>query len=261
MCATSRTLPVPVPLNVATMFLPGNGAEARRLAQQGIQVQAFVSQVGNVTISIPYTELDLSTVYSSDVRCPDPVAAQLMTLAIEKVRAEGDSLGGMVSCVISGVPAGLGEPVFDKLHADLGKAMLSINAVKGFQIGSGFAAAAMRGSQHNDLLASVPLSSGEGLGVRALSNHSGGVLGGISNGEDIVFDVAFKPPSTIMRDQASIDRSGKAVILEGKGRHDPCVVPRAVPVVEAMACLVIADHLLRNSSVRAGNFRPQPSET
>lgn len=227
------------------------GAIARQLlAQQGISVQAYVSQVGNVTIGKPHTEVDLSTVYSSDVRCPDPIAASLMTNAIELVRAEGDSLGGIATCVITGVPPGLGEPVFDKLHADLGKAMLSINAVKGFQIGSGFAAAGMRGSQHNDLYRAAPLSPGEGLEVRSLTNRSGGVQGGISNGEDIVFDVAFKPASTIMRDQPSIDREGKAVILEGKGRHDPCVVPRAVPVVEAMACLTIADHFLRDRTSR-----------
>lgn len=241
------------------------GAIARQLlAQQGISVQAYVSQVGNITLGKPHTELDLTAVYSSDVRCPDPIAASLMTKAIELVRAEGDSLGGLVTCVITGVPAGLGEPVFDKLHADLGKAMLSINAVKGFQIGSGFAAAAMRGSQHNDLYSSGPLpaslrpkrlregEAGEGRGgVHTLTNRSGGVQGGISNGEAIVFDVAFKPASTIMRDQPSIDRAGKAVILEGKGRHDPCVVPRAVPVVEAMACLTIADHFLRNRTSKA----------
>lgn len=217
------------------------GAIARQLlARQGINVQAYVSQVGNVAIGKPHTELDLSSVYSSDVRCPDAVAASLMTKAIELVRAEGDSLGGLVSCVITGIPAGLGEPVFDKLHADLGKAMLSINAVKGFQIGSGFAAASMRGSDHNDQYVA------KAGGMATATNRSGGVQGGISNGEDIVFDVAFKPASTIMRDQPSIDREGKAVILEGKGRHDPCVVPRAVPVVEAMACLTIADHFLRN---------------
>jgi chorismate synthase len=222
------------------------GAIARQMiAAGGVRVQAYVSQVGNGSVGRPHTELDLSAVYSSDVRCPDPVAAKLMITAIEKVRAEGDTLGGVVTCVISGVPAGLGEPVFDKLHADLGKAMLSINAVKGFQIGSGFAAASMRGSQHNDAYRS------DGDGIRTASNRSGGVQGGISNGEDIVFDVAFKPVSTLMRDQSSVDRDGNAVTLEGKGRHDPCVVPRAVPVVEAMACLVIADHLLRQRTSRS----------
>ncbi len=209
------------------------GAIARQLiAQQGISVQAYVSQVGDIIIGTPHTELDLSAVFSSDVRCPDPASAERMTQAIEHVRAEGDSLGGVVSCVVKGLPPGLGEPVYDRLDADLAKAMLSINATKGFQIGNGFGAAAMRGSQHN-------------------AGPQGGVLGGISDGGDLFFDVAFKPPATIARPQASTDRSGNAVTVEGKGRHDPCVVPRAVPVVEAMACLVIADHLLRNRTSRS----------
>jgi chorismate synthase len=229
------------------------GAIARQLiAASGMRVQAYVSQVGHVLLSRSYTEMDLSTVYNSDVRCPDPSTAERMTQAIQQVRAEGDTLGGQVTCVISHVPAGLGEPVFDKLHADLGKAMLSINAVKGFQIGSGFAAAGMRGSEHNDAYVA------DAGAIRTSTNRSGGVQGGISTGEDIVFDVAFKPVSTLMREQATVDRTGQAVTLEAKGRHDPCVLPRAVPVVEAMACLVIADHLLRNASVRAGSFPPQP---
>ncbi len=229
------------------------GAIARQLiAASGMRVQAYVSQVGHVLLSRPYTEMDLSTVYSSDVRCPDPTVAERMTQAIQQVRAAGDTLGGQVTCVIAHVPAGLGEPVFDKLHADLGKAMLSINAVKGFQIGSGFAAAGMRGSEHNDAYVA------DAGAIRTGTNRSGGVQGGISTGEDIVFDVAFKPVSTLMREQATVDRTGQAVTLEAKGRHDPCVVPRAVPVVEAMACLVIADHLLRQASARAGNFPPQP---
>ena len=231
------------------------GAVARQLiARSGIAVQGWVSQVGEEHLQRVYTELDLGSVWSSDVRCPDLATAQRMTQLIEHVRSTGDTVGGCVTCVVKGAPVGLGEPVFDKLHADLGKAMLSINAVKGFQIGSGFAAAGMRGSEHNDAYVAETGSFG------TLTNRSGGVQGGISNGEDIVFDVAFKPVSTLMRDQPSIDREGKPVVLEGKGRHDPCVVPRAVPVVEAMACLVIADHLLRNQSVRAGNFRPQPSQ-
>ncbi len=231
------------------------GAVARQLiAASGMRVQAYVSQVGHVLLSRPYTEMDLSSVYSSDVRCPDPTTAEQMTQAIQQVRAEGDTLGGQVTCVISRVPAGLGEPVFDKLHADLGKAMLSINAVKGFQIGSGFGSAGMRGSEHNDAYVAAAGA------IHTSTNRSGGVQGGISTGEDIVFDVAFKPVSTLMRQQATVDRTGQAVTLEAKGRHDPCVVPRAVPVVEAMACLVIADHLLRNVSVRAGNF-PPPSDT
>ena len=154
-----------------------------------------------------------------------------MTVLIEQARSQGDSLGGVVSCVVRGVPAGLGEPVFDKLEADLAKAMLSINASTGFQIGSGFAAATMRGSAHNQM-------------------PQGGIQGGISSGEVISFDVAFKPPSTIAQAQQTTDRSGKAVTLEAKGRHDPCVVPRAVPIVEAMACLVLADHLLRQRAAR-----------
>ena len=209
------------------------GAVARQvIAPHGITVQAFVSQVGEISLGTPHTELDLSAVFSSDVRCPDPAVAERMTQAIERVRTEGDSLGGVVSCVIKGLPPGLGEPVFDRLDADLAKAMLSINATKGFRIGSGFDAAAMRGSQHN-------------------AGPQGGVLGGISDGGDLFFDVAFKPPATIAKPQASTDRSGNAVTVEGKGRHDPCVVPRAVPVVEAMACLVIADHLLRNRTSRS----------
>ncbi len=214
------------------------GAIARQLiAEQGISVQAYVSQVGEISVEKPHTELDLSSVFSSAVRCPDPTAAGLMTPAIEHVRAEGDSLGGVVTCVVKGLPPGLGEPVYDRLDADLAKAMLSINATKGFQIGSGFAAAAMRGSQHN-------------------AGPQGGVLGGISDGGDLFFDVAFKPPATISRPQTSTDRSGNTVIVEGKGRHDPCVVPRAVPVVEAMACLVLADHLLRNRTARVAEQAP-----
>jgi chorismate synthase len=214
------------------------------LAASGVRVNAWVSGVGEVRLERPYTELDLASVWNSDVRCPDPESARRMIDGIEQVRAEGDTLGGLVSCVAIGVPAGLGEPIFDKLHADLGKAMLSINAVKGFQVGSGFGAASMRGSQHNDTYTG---SSGT---IRTVTNRSGGVQGGISNGEDIVFDVAFKPVSTLLRNQQSVDREGNAVTLEGKGRHDPCVVPRAVPVVEAMACLVLADHLLRQRSAR-----------
>ena len=221
------------------------GAIARQLlGASGVRVHAWVSGVGEVRLERPYTELDLSSVWQSDVRCPDARTAERMIARIEQVRSEGDTLGGLISCVATGVPAGLGEPVFDKLHADLGKAMLSINAVKGFQIGSGFGAASMRGSEHNDAY------TGASGAIRTATNRSGGVQGGISNGEDIVFDVAFKPVSTLMQPQQSVDREGKAITLEGKGRHDPCVVPRAVPVVEAMACLVLADHLLRQRTAR-----------
>ncbi len=206
------------------------GAIARQLlAQVGVKVSGYVSRVGEIALDRVPAHLD--AVWQSDVRCPDPEAASRMTTLIEQARSEGDSLGGVVSCVVRGVPAGLGEPVFDKLEAELAKAMLSINASKGFEIGSGFAAAAMRGSQHNQL-------------------PQGGIQGGISSGEDIMFSVAFKPPSTIAQAQQTTDRSGKAVTLEAKGRHDPCVVPRAVPIVEAMACLVLADHLLRQRLAR-----------
>ena len=222
------------------------GAIARQLlASAGISVQGWVSQVGAERLERPYAELALENVYESDVRCPDPEAAKRMQALIEQVRSEGDTLGGRIGCVARGVPAGLGEPVFDKLHADLGKAMFSINAVKGVQFGSGFDAIALRGSQHNDAYVK------RGGAIGTATNRSGGVQGGISNGEDIVFDIAFKPVSTLMRDQASVDREGKEVVLEGKGRHDPCVVPRAVPIVEAMTCLVLADHLLRQRSARS----------
>lgn len=216
------------------------GAMARQLlVTTGVTVHAWVSQVGEERLTTPYQGLYLDAVYTNDVRCPDPASADRMTALIEQVRKEGDTLGGRITGVIQGVPPGLGEPVFDKLHADLGKALFSINAVKGVQFGSGFDAIAMRGSAHNDAYA---FRDGA---IRTESNRSGGVQGGISNGEDILFDVAFKPVSTIMRDQASVDRDGQAVVLKGKGRHDPCVVPRAVPIVEAMACLVLADQWLR----------------
>lgn len=208
------------------------GAIARQLiATAGMRVHAYVDQVANVQIGRSYAELDLSRVYESEVRCPDPTAAKLMAAAIEKVRAEGDSTGGAITLVAQGVPAGLGEPVFDKLEADLGKAMLAINAAKGFAFGSGFDSIAMRGSHHNAL-------------------PQGGVQGGISNGEDITCRIAFKPASTIAKPQRAVDKEGKEVMLEASGRHDPCVVPRAVPIVEAMACLVLADHYLRNRTAR-----------
>lgn len=222
------------------------GAIARQLlSKQGVQVSGYVRQVGEVFIDTAYTELDLARVWQSDVRCPDPVAAMRMTELIEQMRTEGDSVGGSVACIVRGTPPGLGEPVFDKLNADLGKAMLSINAVKGFEIGSGSASATMRGSQHNDAY----VVKRDGIGTT--TNRSGGIQGGISNGEDILFTVAFKPPATIARAQDTVDDKGRPVTLEAKGRHDPCVVPRAVPIVEAMACLVIADHLLRQRSSRS----------
>lgn len=208
------------------------GAIARQfLAPLGIRVQAYVSAVGTVNTEREFTSDELDARWHNAVRCPDPAALAAMTKEIEQARAEGDSVGGVISAVLTGLPAGLGEPVFDKLEAELAKAMLSINATKGFQIGSGFAAAGMRGSQHN-------------------AGPQGGILGGISNGEEVRFQVAFKPPATIAKAQPTTDSSGKAVTLEAKGRHDPCVVPRAVPIVEAMACLVLADHVLRQRTAR-----------
>jgi len=216
------------------------GAIAKQfLAHYGISVQAYVQQVGLISVQKPYQELDLAVIETNAVRCPDPETAEAMEILIHQIRKERDTIGGLVRCVCKGVPSGLGEPVFDKLHADLGKAMLSINAVKGFQIGSGFSSLGMKGSEHNDLF-----YNDNGV-VRTRTNHSGGVQGGISNGEDIYFDVAFKPVATIMMDQESVDADGNKSNVEGKGRHDPCVLPRAVPIVEAMAALVLLDFLLR----------------
>jgi chorismate synthase len=209
------------------------------IAQSGIKINAYVSQVADL-VAPHYTQLDLSKTDDNIVRCPDPATAEKMIALIDQVRLDRDTIGGMVTCVISNVPVGLGEPVFDKLHAELGKAMLSINAVKGFEYGSGFEGIKLRGSQHNDEFFR------QGDRIRTKTNHSGGVQGGISNGEDIYFNVAFKPVATIMQDQPSVDKSGNDVTVSGKGRHDPCVLPRAVPIVEAMAALVIADFLLRS---------------
>ncbi len=221
------------------------GAIAKMLLLQlGVSVRAYVSQVGNLALQTPYTELDLAQTDTNDVRCPDPVMAQNMIQLIREVRKSGDTIGGVITGVVQGCPAGLGEPVFDKLHADLGKAMLSINAAKGFEYGSGFAGVAMLGSAHNDLFLPDKLKT-QNATVKTETNHSGGIQGGISNGMDIYFRVAFKPVATIMRDQPSVNAAGEPVTVAGKGRHDPCVVPRAVPIVEAMAALVLADHLLR----------------
>ncbi|MGY6520309.1 MAG: chorismate synthase [Mongoliitalea sp.] len=208
------------------------------LKHYGISIQAYVSQVGSLTLEQSYQALDLSKTEDNIVRCPDPQVAEEMISLIDEVRKSRDTIGGVVSCVAKGVPAGLGEPVFDRLHAELGKAMLSINAVKGFEYGSGFEGVKMRGSEHNDAFYQV------GERVRTRTNHSGGIQGGISNGEDIYFKVAFKPVATIMIDQESVNEGGDSVTVSGKGRHDPCVVPRAVPIVEAMAALVLADYLL-----------------
>ena len=215
------------------------GAIAKMILNSaGIDIAAFVSQVGDIQ-SPPYNTMDLSKTEDTIVRCPDPSTAEKMIALIDQVRLNRDTIGGIVTCVIKNTPAGLGEPVFDKLHAELGKAMLSINAVKGFEYGSGFAGTRLNGSKHNDEFVQ---KDGK---IHTKTNHSGGIQGGISNGEDIYFNVAFKPVATIMQDQESVDKDGNAVIVSGKGRHDPCVVPRAVPIVEAMAALVIVDFLLR----------------
>jgi chorismate synthase len=209
------------------------------LKKYAIEINAYVSQVGDLKAP-HYTSLDLSKTEDNIVRCPDPVMAEKMIALIDQVRLDRDTIGGIVTCVAKNTPVGLGEPVFDKLHAELGKAMLSINAVKGFEYGSGFEGIQLRGSQHNDEFYN------DGDRIRTKTNHSGGVQGGISNGEDIYFNVAFKPVATIMQDQQSVDKDGKEAIVSGKGRHDPCVVPRAVPIVEAMAALVLADFVLRS---------------
>ncbi len=208
----------------------------------GIDINAFTSAVGDISIDKShFVNLDFEKRELNPVRCPDPVIAEKMENRIMEVRKAGDTIGGVVSCVIKNVPAGLGEPVFDKLHADLGKAMMSINAVKGFQYGSGFDGAQMLGSQHNDLYTTDGSTK---------TNYSGGIQGGISNGMDIYFDVAFKPVATLMSKQSTIDKDGNHVEMQGKGRHDPCVVPRAVPIVESMAALVLADHFLRDRNSR-----------
>ena len=212
------------------------GAIAKQLLKN-VTIQAYTSSVGNLYLRKPYQDLDLSTVESNEVRCPDVVVAQEMIDKIKEIRKQGDTIGGTVTCVLKNVPIGLGEPVFDKLHADLGKAMLSINAVKGFEYGSGFCGTEMKGSEHNDIF--NPDGSTQ-------TNLSGGIQGGISNGMDIYFRVAFKPVATIMQEQDTIDAKGNLVKMHGKGRHDPCVVPRAVPIVEAMAALVLADFYLMN---------------
>jgi chorismate synthase len=202
-----------------------------------IAITGYVSSVGDLSLDTPYQELDFNTIDSNVVRCPNAEMASKMIAKIKEVKKQGDTIGGIITCVIQNVPVGLGEPVFDKLHAQLGKAMLSINAVKGFEFGSGFKGATMNGSEHNDLFNQDGTTK---------SNLSGGVQGGISNGMDIYFRVAFKPVATIMQKQQTINSKGEKIEMQGKGRHDPCVVPRAVPIVEAMAALTIADFWLAN---------------
>jgi len=210
------------------------GAVAKQIISD-IKINAFVSSVGNIFIDKPYQDLDFSLIESNDVRCPDSETAAKMEQLITQVKKDGDTIGGTITCVIQNVPIGLGEPVFDKLHAELGKAMLSINAVKGFEFGSGFCGATMTGSQHNDLYNEDGTTK---------TNLSGGIQGGISNGMDIYFRVAFKPVATLLQKQDVLTNQGAIVELQGKGRHDPCVVPRAVPIVEAMTAMVMADYFL-----------------
>lgn len=222
------------------------GAIAKQFIRQtGIEIAAYVSGIGKIKLEKNYSELDLAQADSNIVRCPDAATANKMIELIQDTRAKGDTAGGVITCVIKGCPVGLGEPVFDKLHAELGKAMLSINAVHGFEYGSGFAGTEKYGSENNDTFFSTPENK-----IETKTNFSGGIQGGISNGMDIYFNVAFKPVATIMQAQASVDKEGHDVEVKGKGRHDPCVVPRAVPIVEAMAAIVIADHLLRHRATQ-----------
>ena len=210
---------------------------------KSIKITAYVSSVGNIIVDKHYSLLDFNNIEKNPVRCADPKSAIEMENFIKQIRKEGDTIGGVVSCVIENCPIGLGEPVFDKLHAELGKAMLSINAVKGFEFGSGFNGTKLKGSEHNDSFKS------DG---KTKTNNSGGIQGGISNGMDIYFNVAFKPVATIMKTQKTIDSNNNEVNMKGKGRHDPCVVPRAVAIVEAMSALVIVDYLLLS---RVNNYQ------
>ena len=214
------------------------------LRQLGIQINAYTSQVGSICLDRDYRKYDLSLTETNIVRCPDPMKAAEMVQLITQVKAEGDTIGGVITCVVKGCPAGLGEPEFGKLHAALGAAMLSINAVKGFDYGEGFEGAAGRGSEQNDVFVN---DYGK---IKTLTNHSGGIQGGISNGEDIYFRVAFKPVATLLREQSTVDIDGNPTKLTAKGRHDPCVLPRAVPVVEAMTAMTILDYYLQNKTVK-----------
>ena len=217
------------------------GAIAKKILKDiGININAYVSKVGKVEIEKAYRELDLQNTETNIVRCPDKKYAEKFISIIDQARKNRDTVGGIISCVITGCPVGIGEPIFGKLHAELGKAMLSINAVKGFEYGSGFKGSEMYGSEHNDQFEI------KGDKIKTKSNYSGGIQGGISNGEDIYFNVAFKPVSTIMKDQSSVDSENNKVTVKGKGRHDPCVVPRAVPIVESMAANVLVDLYLQS---------------
>ena len=236
------------------------------LRHVGVQINAYTSQVGSLKLAGDYRQYDFGEIERNPVRCPDPDMAQKMAELIRQVKAEGDTIGGIITCIVKGCPVGLGEPVFGKLHADLGAAMLSINAAKGFEYGEGFAGAAGRGSEQNDLFlpgddaADPQLASNhstpptfcnstrEAVHPQLASNHSGGIQGGISNGEDIVMRIAFKPVATLLRPQTTVNSDGQPTTLQARGRHDPCVLPRAVPIVEAMAAITILDHYLRAMS-------------
>lgn len=214
------------------------------LRQLGISVQAYTSQVGDIALKGDYTQYDLSLTETNAVRCPDAAKAAQMEALIAKLKAEGDTIGGIITCIVKGCPAGLGEPEFGKLHAALGSAMLSINAVKGFEYGEGFSGVTARGSEQNDVLRMI---DGQ---ITTITNHSGGIQGGISNGQDIYFRVAFKPVATILSEQETVDTEGNPTRFTAKGRHDPCVLPRAVPVVEAMAAMTILDFYLLNNTAK-----------
>lgn len=219
------------------------------LKQKGISITAYTSQVGNITLDKDYQKYDFSLIERNPVRCPEPEKAKEMEALIAEMKREGDTIGGVVTCVIKGCPVGLGEPEFDKLHAQLGAAILSINAAKGFEYGEGFASASYRGSQQNDVF--IPSSDKQQThDIKTKTNHSGGIQGGISNGEDIYFRVAFKPVATLLMEQETVNKEGEATKIDIHGRHDPCVLPRAVPIVEAMAAMTILDALLVDNAKR-----------
>lgn len=213
------------------------------LRQLGIDITAYTSQVGSIALDRDYRQYDLSLIESNNVRCPDAAKAAEMERLILDVKADGDTIGGIITCIIKGCPAGLGEPAFSKLHAELGAAMLGINAVKGFEYGEGFEGVGQRGSEQNDIFYN------DNGTISTRTNHSGGIQGGISNGQDIYFRVLFKPVATQLKPQPTVNKDGEDTMLEVKGRHDPCVLPRAVPVVEAMAAMTILDHYLINKTV------------
>lgn len=215
------------------------------LRRLGVSITAYTSQVGGIAVDADYRRLNFEEIEHNPVRCPDPAKAKLMEQLIADVKADGDTVGGIITCVVKGCPAGLGEPEFGKLHAQLGAAMLSINAAKGFEYGDGFGCVASRGSRQNDAFCS------ENGGIHTRTNHSGGIQGGISNGEDIFFRVAFKPVATLLREQPTVDVHGKDALVNARGRHDPCVLPRAVPIVEAMTAMTILDNYLVNLGVNA----------